>query len=195
MRSLNLGKSFPEIVSEFTKVAVTVYSRIVDTEVISILDYVERQYQLTQKEYITLGLIATDKRILSTQLATKLQLSQEDKMRSWIGNLIENKIIITHGIKKGTEYLLNPALFAQAKLDLKPSLRTLEPYKLEALIIEDLKYNGESKLSDIQNRINEVPENDIQKIIYRMLKNGDLLSNGGKKNRTYMVVQKKINKK
>jgi ATP-dependent DNA helicase RecG len=189
------GKSFPEIVSEFTKVAVTVYSRIVDSEIISILDYVERQYQLTQKEYITLGLIATDKRILSTQLATKLQLSQEDKMRSWIGNLIENKIIITHGIKKGTEYLLNPALFAQAKLDIKPSLRTLEPYKLEALIIEDLRYNGESKLSDIQNRINEVPENDIQKIIYRMLKNGDLLANGGKKNRTYIVVQKKINNK
>lgn len=189
------AKPLPDIVSEFTKVAVTVYSGVIDTGVISILDYIEKHYQLTQKEYITLGIIATEKKILSTQLATKLQLSQEDKMRSWIGKLIENKVIVTQGVKKGTEYLLNPELFAQARLDIKPSLRTLEPYKLEALIAEDLKYNGASKMSDIQNRNKEITQYDIQKTIYRMEKNGDLLPSGGKRNRTYNLVQKKTNEK
>jgi ATP-dependent DNA helicase RecG len=189
------GKPFPEIVSEFTKVAVTVYSRIVDAEAISILDYIERHYQLTQKEYIALGVIASEKKILATRLASKLQLAQEEKMRSWIGNLTENSIIITHGIKKGTEYLLNPELFSQAKLDIKPSLKTLEPYKLEALIIEDLKYNGISKMKEIQNRLKEIPEKDIAKIIYRMAKNNTIEKEGADKSMKYFLVQKKANEK
>ncbi len=185
------AKPLPVIVSEFTKVAVTVFPGIVDTEVISILDYIDKHYQLTQKEYITLGLVATEKKILSTQLAIKLQLNQEDKMRTWVGSLLEKGILITHGIKKGTDYLLNPELFAQAKLNIKPSLKTLEPYKIEALIVEDLKYNGLSKLADIQIRLKEISENEIQKTVYRMVKNGDLTTDGGKRNRNYSLSKKK----
>jgi len=189
------AKSLPEIESDFTKVSVTIYAGVLNAEALSILDYVDNHYQLTQKEYITLGLVATEKKILSTHLADRLQLNQEDKMRSWIGTLIEKKILISQGIKKGTEYLLNPSLFAQAKLDIKPSLKTLEPYKLEALIIEDLKYNGMSKLSEIKNRLNEIPEDDVQKAVYRMVERGDLTPDGGKRNRTYNLVQKKITEK
>ncbi len=185
------AKPLPVIESEFTKVSVTVYSGSIDQEVISILDYIDKHYQLTQKEYITLGIVATEKKILSTQLASKLQMSQEDKMKTWVGSLIDNKILITDGIKKGTEYLLNPELFSQAKLDIKPSLKTLEPYKLDALIIEDLKYNGKCKLSDIQKRLSEIPQANIQKAIYRMVELGSVITEGGKRNRTYSLFKKK----
>ncbi len=185
------AKPLPDIFSSFTKVAVTVYSGIINTEVISILDYIEKHYQITQKEYITLGLVATEKKILSTQLATKLQLNQEDYMRSWIGTLIDKGILVSQGIKKGTEYLLNPELFAQAKLDIIPSLKTIEPYKLEALIAEDIKYNGKSKLSEIQKRLKEISENDIQKTVYRMVEQGKVTTEGGKRNRTYSLFKKK----
>ena len=185
------AKPLPDIFSNFTKVAVTVYSGIINTEVISILDYIEKHYKITQKEYITLGLVATEKKILSTQLATKLQLNQEDYMRSWIGTLIDKGILVSQGIKKGTEYLLNPELFAQAKLDIIPSLKTIEPYKLEALIAEDIKYNGKSKLSEIQKRLKEISENDIQKTVYRMVEQGKVTTEGGKRNRTYSLFKKK----
>ena len=184
------AKPLPEIDSEFTRVAVTVFSGAVDTEVISILDYIDKHFQLTQKEYITLGIVATEKKILSTQLAIKLQMSQEEKMSSWIGTLIDNNILITRGIKKSTEYLLNPDLFAQAKLDIRPSLKTLEPYKLAALVIEDLKYNGSSKLSDIQKRLSEIPKQDIQKAIYKMVENNEVIPEGAKRNRTYSIPKK-----
>ncbi len=184
------AKPLPEIDSEFTRVAVTVFSGAVDTEVISILDYIDKHFQLTQKEYITLGIVATEKKILSTQLALKLQMSQEEKMSSWIGTLLENNILITRGIKKSTEYLLNPDLFAQAKLDIRPSLKTLEPYKLAALVIEDLKYNGSSKLSDIQKRLSEIPKQDIQKAIYKMVDNNEITPEGAKRNRTYSIPKK-----
>jgi ATP-dependent DNA helicase RecG len=145
---------------------------------------------LTQKEYITLGIIASEKKILTTQLSSKLQLNHEDKMRSWIGSLIVKGIIVSQGIKKGTEYLLNPSLFAQAKLDIIPSLKTIEPYKLEALVIEDLKYNGKSKISEIQSRMNEIDAKDVKKTVYKMTKVGKLINEGGKRNRTYFLSKK-----
>tara|TARA_R110002167_G_scaffold365993_1_gene592499 strand:+ start:239 stop:1885 length:1647 start_codon:yes stop_codon:yes gene_type:complete len=185
------AKPLPEIESTFSKVAVTIYSGTINPEAVSILDYIDKHFNLSQKEYIALGIIATEKKILTTQLASKLQLNQEDKMRTWVSGLIEQTIIITQGIKKGTAYLLNPELFAQAKLDIIPSLKTLEPYKLEALIIEDLKYNGESKLSEIKSRTPEVSEKDIQKAVYKLAKENVLQVLGGNRNRSYKLSKKK----
>jgi len=184
------AKPLPEIESDFSKVAVTVYSGSINPEAVSILDYIDKHFSLSQKEFIALGIIATEKKILSIKLATVLQLTQEDKMKTWVNGLIGNNVIITQGIKKGTEYLLNPEVFAQAKLDITPSLKTLEPYKLEALILEDLKYNGESKLSEIKSRLSEVPESDIQKSVYKLVKNEDIDPSGAKKNRTYKISKK-----
>ena len=185
------AKPLPIIESDFTKVSVTIFSGSVNTEAISILDYIDKHFNLTQKEYITLGIIAAEKKILSTQLATKLQLNQEDKMRFWIGRLVDLRILITQGIKKGTEYLLNPDLFAKAKLDITPSLKTLEPYKLDALILEDLKYNDKSKLSEIQARSSEIPKDDIKKAVYRLVEDNKIETFGAKKNRTYALFKKK----
>jgi ATP-dependent DNA helicase RecG len=184
------AKPLPSIESDYTQVAVTVYSGTVNPEVVSILDYIDKHYQLMQKEYITLGLVATEKKILSTRLAQKLQLNQKDKMSSWIGTLTDKKILMTRGIRKGTEYLLNPALFSQAELDITPSLKTIEPYKLEALIMEDLKYNGRSKIADIQNRLSEAPKTDIQKTLYKMVDKNLLITQGAKRNRTYDLSKK-----
>ena len=118
-------------------------------------------------------------------------LMQEDKMRSWVGSLIEKGILISQGVKKGTEYLLNPELFAQAKLDLRPSLKTIEPYKLEALIIEDLRYNGKSKMKQIVSRLSEIPFQEVSKAVYRMAKNEIIEKEGADKTMVYFYVQKK----
>jgi ATP-dependent DNA helicase RecG len=85
---------------------------------------------------------------------------------------------------------LNPDLFSQAKLGIKPSLKTLEPYKLELLILEDLKHNGKSKLSDIQKRLPEVPIEDVKKMIYKMV-GKEIETDGAKRNRTYVISKKK----
>lgn len=94
------------------------------------------------------------------------------------------------GQKKGTQYLLNPALFNQAKVNITPSLKTMEPYKLEALILEDLKYNGRSKISEIHSRVDQVSLAEVRKSVYVLTDKGELLSEGGKKNRTYDIPKK-----
>lgn len=188
------GKPLPELESTHNKLAVTVHSSVIDEEALSVIDYINRHFQLTQKEIITLGIVASEKKILSTQLSLKLQLNQEDKLKYWLGSLLDKSIIVSRGIKKGTEYLLNPDLFAQAKLNLTPSLKTIEPHKLKALILEDVKYNGFSKMTQIQERLSEAIPEDVRKTVYKMVEAGDLAALGAKRNRTYGI-QKKINRK
>lgn len=189
------AKPFPEIESTFNKMAVTVQSGIIDDEALSVIDYINKHFQLTQKETITLGIVATRKKILATQLTIALQLNQEDKLKYWLGSLLDKNILISRGVKKGTEYLLNPDLFSQAKLNLTPSLKTIEPHKLEALILEDLKYNGKSGMAAIKERLSEVYPNDIQKLVYKMARKGIIEKEGADKNRVYFVGIKKANEK
>lgn len=189
------AKPFPEIESTFNKMSVTVQSGIIDEEALSVIDYIKKHFQLTQKETITLGIVATRKKILATQLSVALQLNQEDKLKYWLGSLLDKNILISRGVKKGTEYLLNPDLFSQAKLNLTPSLKTIEPHKLEALILEDLKYNGKSGMVAIKERLNEVYPDDIQKIVYKMARKGIIEKEGADKKRVYFVSIKKANEK
>jgi len=184
------AKPFPEIESSYSKMMVSVRSSVIDEEALSVIDYVNKHFQLTQKETITLGIIATRKKLLSTQLSNALQLNQDEKLRHWLGTLPDKNILISRGVKKGTEYLLNPDLFSQAKLNLTPSLKTIEPFKLEALILEYLKLNGCNKLSKIQEGLAEVYPNDVRKAVYRLVEKEELVTDGAKRNRTYCPPKK-----
>lgn len=188
------AKPFPELESNHNRLAVTVRSSVINEEALSVIDYINRHFQLKQKEIITLGIVATEKKVLSTQLSLKLQLNQEDKLKYWLGSLLDKGIIISRGIKKGTDYLLNPDIFSQAKLNLTPSLRTIEPHKLKALIQEDLRYNGYSKMAQIQDRLSEALPDDVRKTVYKMVEAEELITQGAKRNRAYGIL-KKINQK
>lgn len=90
------AKPLPTIESDFNKVKVVVKSGSINIEAVSILDYIDRHFTLKQKEYITLGIIATEKKISTTHLTIKLQLVAEEKVRSWIGSLLSEGIIINY---------------------------------------------------------------------------------------------------
>ena len=184
------AKQFPVIESDYNKISVTVFSNIIDEDALSVIDYINSHFQLKQKEIIALGVITTHRKILSTELSHILQLNQEDKLMHWIGGLLNNSIIISRGSKKATEFLLNPDLFSQAKLNLKPSLKTIEPHVLEALILEDIKINGKSRMKEIQERLKEAYPKDIQKTVYKLVKSGDLITEGGNRNRMYLFKKK-----
>lgn len=181
------SKAFPIPISDFNSTSVTQYSKILDEEVILLVDFMAKNYQLSQKEFIVLGIIARQKKILATQLTKELQLTDEDRLRSYVSKLIEKAIIISDGQKKGTAYLINPKLIANSKINIKPSLKAIEPHRLKALIEEDLKLYPNSKSSDIQKRISDLPIEDIRKCITILLKEGVILSSGQKKGKTYFL--------
>jgi ATP-dependent DNA helicase RecG len=179
------SKAFPEIIVDFDSTKVIQSSKIIDEEAVYLLDFISQHFQLTQREFIALGVIARHKKILSTQLAIELQLAEEERMRSFTGRLLELNIIISQGVKKGTAYLINPKLISDSKLNIKPTLKTIEPHVLKALIEEDLKHYPESSIRDIHNRLKDVPFEELQRIVYSMVDEGKVKYSGGKTYRKY----------
>lgn len=179
------SKSFPIIENDFSTTTVIQYSKILDAEVVLLLDFISKNYQLTQKEFIALGIVAREQKILSTQLSKALQLSDEDRMRSYVNRLVDQEILVTRGQKKATEYMINPKLIASSKINIKPTLKLIEPHRLKALILEDLKTYPNSLIAEIHKRLVDVEIADLRKTIYEMVKDGILLHTGGKTYRKY----------
>ncbi|MDQ3000083.1 MAG: hypothetical protein M3Y08_02300 [Fibrobacterota bacterium] len=185
------AKPFPEIHSDFNRTTVILESRILDPEAIRLCEYLDSHYQLNQREILVCGLLAREKKMLSLDLAKALQLEKEERLRSYVGRLLDRSILVARGIKKGTEYLLNPLLYGAAKINLKASLKTMEPAALKALIQEDLKMHPGSRISEINFRIPDLDRKDIRKAIYSLKSDGVLVATGPDRSRVYRLAKKK----
>ncbi len=184
------AKAFPIPISDYNTTSVTQYSKILDEEAVLLFDFIAKNYTMSQKEFIVLGIITRQKKILSTQLTKELQLTDDDRLRSYVSRLTDLSILITRGIKKGTEYLINPKLIASSKINIKPTLKTIEQPRLKALIEEDLKLYPKSKSADIQVRISDLPIEDIRKCLSLLEKEGVVFAEGNKKGKTYSLAKK-----
>jgi len=109
--------------------------------------------------------------------------------------LVEKKIAKSHGKGKGNAFLINPKLLSDSKLNLSPSLKTVEPYILEQLVITDIKNYPNSSIGDIDKRIKDVSKKELQKVIYKLVGNGDIETTGSKTYRKYILAEKKRNEK
>ncbi len=181
------NKPFPIVKSGFDFTTVIQGSEILDEEVVFLLEYISQHYQLSQKQFIVLGIIAREKKILGTELIKQLQLQEHDRLRSYVTKLEEQKVLITRGVKKGKQYLINPQLIRSSKLNMKPSLKTIEPHRLIALIESDLQTYPESSIREIHKRIPDVNYKDLQKAIYKMVKDGVLSHSSDRTYRKYWL--------
>ena len=163
------AKKQPEIESTFNTVTVYQSAVITDKEVVRLMDYVDHNYQLSQKNKIAFGIIAREKRIATTDLSRTLQLSAEERLRSYVDNLDKKHLITKGGATKGAYYQVNPTLLANAKSNIVTTLKTIEPYVLKALIKEDLHSHPMSKISEIASRIPDVDMKEIRKMVYSMV--------------------------
>lgn len=131
-------------------------------------------------------IIARERKILSTQLTKQLQLSGDDRLRSYTDKILEDGLIVKSGTKKATQLQVNPQLIQNAKANIKTSLKTIEPYALKALIKEDVKKHPGSKISEIASRIPDVIISEIRKMVYSMV-NVEFRTEGAKTNRRYFL--------
>lgn len=181
------AKRPPFIESSFNETKVTLYSDIQNTDVLPLLDYTLNNYKLSQKGYIAFGAIAAETKIQATKLSSYLQLSDDERLRSYVEPLLRDGIINKKGTKKGTTYYINPKLIANSKANIKTSLKTIEPYALKALIMEDLKYHPQSLISEIAERLPDIERSDLRKMIYSMVGN-EINAIGGKTYRKYELI-------
>jgi len=59
-------------------------SEIIGEDIIFLLEYISEHYQLSQKQFIALGIIAREKKILGTELIKQLQLPEDERLRSYV---------------------------------------------------------------------------------------------------------------
>ena len=188
---LSAGKEAPKVMEGDDYVEVTVYRKIIDAENLKLLDFVNQNYSLTQKNRIALGIVAAKQKILSTELSSFLQLQEGERMRSYVDNLVNKGILITRGQKKGNAFLISPRLISGAKFNQKTTLKTVEPHRLKMLVEEDLRLHPKSKISDIFARLPDADIKDIRKLVYAMVADGLLEREGANRNMTYQLAKKK----
>ena len=180
------AKNPPMIESSYNEVTVIQNAEIIDTELLPLLDFVLQNYQLTQKAFTAFGIIAREKKVFSTRLSAILQLQEEDRLRSYTDKLLKDNIIGRNGVKKGTQFFVNPQLIKNAKVNLKTTLKTVEPYVLRTLIMEDLRAHPKSKISEIAGRLPEIDLPELRKMIYSMV-DVELITEGARTDRRYVL--------
>ena len=187
---LSLGKSVPILFEGDDSVSVTVERKIVSKEssrVFEHLQYFYPQIAQNQKALISFGIVFQEEIISSIDLIRKLQLPEADRLRSYLEPLISQDIILSRGRGKGTKYYVNPAIISDSKANIQTTLKAIEPYRLKELIKQDLKYHSLSLVSDISQRLPDVPFKDLQKMVRRMASDGELIPDGGRKFRRYRL--------
>ena len=187
---LSLGKSVPILSEGDDSVSVTVERKIVSKEasrVFEHLQYFYPQIAQNQKAMIAFGIIFQEEIVSSIDLTRKLQLPEADRLRSYVDPLISQDIILSRGRGKGTKYYVNPAIISDSKANIQTTLKAIEPYRLKELIKQDLKYHSLSLVSDISQRLPDVPFKDLQKMVRRMASEGELIPDGGRKFRRYRL--------
>ncbi len=131
--------------------------------------------------------MAINEKLAATDLIKLLQLTENGRLRNYVDNLVSLGILQTRGIRKGTQYVLNPQLINNARLNVPTTLKTIEPHRLKALIEEDLRLHPDSMISEIAARLPDVERKDIQRQVYDMARKQLLLTSGVKSNRRYSL--------
>lgn len=187
-RLLTSGRKVPTIVEGPDSVHVTVPRRVVQPGVIRLLAEVDRRYQLTQRERIVLALVAQTEGLSSMELAEVLELPDGASLRPWLGRLLELEVVKPAGRTSATRYFVPPALLREAGLDALTTLKRVQPYRLRALILEDLERYPDSAKGDIHRRVGpEIPERTFRRSLTALVEAGQIEATGKGRWRTYRV--------
>jgi len=150
------GKPIPEVKEGEDSVSVRVERRIINEEVIKVMQHADQRYDVKQKQLICLGLIALHESLTGTKLINILNLRDSDALRSWLHPLIDKELVVaTDDRSKAKEYRVNPLIFKNSQYKGKTSLKRIEDYRLKELILEDLKIYRIDSAKEINARIGE----------------------------------------
>ena len=185
---LAAGKSLPVVIEGDDSVSVTVERKVLNQEVSRITEYVFNNYErISQKNRIALGAILNAGTITAVKLASTLQLDDNERLRDYTSRLIDAHIILANGKGKGTSYSINPLVISSSQSNIQTTLRTIEPYRLKALVMEDLKFHPNSSVQEISSRLPDVDFTRLQDLVRKMARANEIKSLGGRKYRKYSL--------
>lgn len=186
---LSQGRPMPELVETHDRVQVTVKRRILKPEVIDFIAKADQTYQLTQRERIVLGLLAQHDAQTARELTTALELPSIEALQPWLKRLLDWHLIQSAGRTQATRYFVEPALMRSLNFSGETTLKRIEPHRLAALILEDLRRYPESAISDIHQRIGgEIHPKQVKRALESLIERGEVRFEGYNRWRRYWAV-------
>jgi len=185
---LSQGRPIPELREGPDRVEVTIRRRVLKPEVIDFITKADKTFQLTQRERITLGLLAQHEALTARELADCLDLGYMDALTSWMGRLQKLGLIQQIGRTRAKRYFIEPTFLRRMDFSGQTTLKRIESHRLRALVVEDLKRYPGSAIGEIHSRIGtEINRRRIKRTIDGLVKNEDIYYKGEKRGRRYWV--------
>ncbi len=187
---LSNGKPIPEPSEGNDRVTVTVRKQIINPLIIDFVVKSDETFHLTQKERVTLGLLAQNETLTITELAKILELKEPQTAHDWLGRLPKFGIVKDKGKTKGKEYFIEPELLR--KLDFKGTvtLKNIEDVRLRELLLRVLGISKEASIGEIHQRIGtEIPHRRIYRELQVMVDEKLIKQRGENRGRRYFIDQ------
>jgi ATP-dependent DNA helicase RecG len=185
-RLLSQGRPAPVPEEGADWVKVTIQRRIAKPQVLRLLTQADERFQLTQRERITLGVLAQSEGMTARELGAVLETDGADGLAGWLGRLQVLALVQTTGRTQGTRYVVDPALLRGADLKLRTTLLRIEPHRLRALILEDLARYPDSSSTDVNRRIGgELSAKTVKRALDDLVEAGQVSHEGERRWRRY----------
>lgn len=183
---LSQGRPAPELIETHDRVQVTVHRRILKPEIIDFIAKADQTYQLTQRERITLGLLAHHDALTARELASSLELPSVEALQPWLKRLLDWQLVQSTGRTQATRYFVDPGLLRSLQFTGETTLKRIEPHRLAALVLEDLQRYPKSAISDIHQRVGgEINPRQLKRTLEELTERGKVRFEGEKRWRRY----------
>jgi len=189
-RLLSQGRPAPVPEEGADWVKVTIQRRIVKPELIKLLEEADKSFQLSQRERITLGILAQTEGLTAEMLAQALEVTEAGDLKPWLGRLLDLGLVETSGRTRALKYFVTSAWLRDAQLDRKTTLTRITPHRLHALILEDLTRYPSSSSGDINRRIGaEISARTLKRALDQLVEEGRVNFAGERRWRRYSLVR------
>ncbi len=183
---LSQGRPAPELTETHDRVQVTIRRRILAPRVIDFIAKADQTHQLTQRERITLGLLAQHEAMTARELVAALELPTVEALAPWLKRLLDWQLVHSSGRTQAMRYFVAPDLLQALDFQGITTLKRIEPHRLAALVMEDLRLYPASAISAVRQRVGaEIHPKQIKRAIDELVSRGQVRFEGEKRWRRY----------
>jgi ATP-dependent DNA helicase RecG len=184
---LSSGRPTPEVQEGDDRVVVIIRKQIVRPEIIDFMTKADQSFQPTQKELITLGLIAQHECLRAVDLKRLLELRNAADLRHWMGRLQEWGLVKGRHKTQAREYFVSPDILRRLDFRGRTTLKGIESPRLRQLILQDLERYREAKIGQIHKRIGpEISRRKVQRALQQLWREGQIGRRGQRKSTVYL---------
>ena len=184
---LSSGRPIPEVQEGDDRVVVTVRKQIARAAIVDFMVKADQTLPLSQKELITLGLLAQHEAMTALELVEVLELSRADDLKHWIGRLKDWGVVNSRGKTKATEYFVEPQVLRTLEFEGETTLKGIERHRLRELILRDLEIYRKASIGQIQERIGEeIPRRKLRRELADLVESGEIAKEGNTRAAVYL---------